>query len=474
MASPPAPTRTTLFVTHAAEPADNEFALWLSSKLAIAGYRVWIDRRRLRGGADFWDEIEHVLRNEAVKQIVVFSKNVGKPGVKKELAIGDVMRRKLDDPNFMIPLRIDDIAFGDAPSELIRDQILDGHPNWHDALRDLFETLEEAGVPKNATPDAATLRTIVEAREEGRRFIVDRQEHALSNWFPIKAPPRVRYYRFEGLQEQMNAWLAGCRLPHVHTGRLAGTFADPPSFLDASSFHQTMPTAYDTAFDDFVSGRNLGPYAEKAFGSNDVVNLLRQHFDQLAERRGLLPVDFANGERGWFFPDDLLSANKVAVDLADGRRIRRAMSGKFKRLRWHVCIVAKPRIWPALVYRVHANVVLSVDGKTPLGGEKTHVRRRRLTRSWWNNVWRDRLLAAMHYLANGAPVIAMRAGDEPFEIALQPLIATVPVSYDATDPPLISEEDEEGNIIPSAALDDHLDDTDDEPHDASGEGGAET
>jgi hypothetical protein len=97
-----------------------------------------------------------------------------------------------------------------------------------------------------------------------------------------------------------------------------------------------------------------------------------------------------------------------------------------------------------------------------------------LTRSWWNNVWRDRLLAAMHYLANGAPVIAMRAGDEPFEIALQPLIATVPVSYDATDPPLISEEDEEGNIIPSAALDDHLDDTDDEPHDASGEGGAET
>ena len=78
---------------------------------------------------------------EAVKQIVVFSKNVGKPGVKKELAIGDVMRRKLDDPNFMIPLRIDDIAFGDAPSELIRDQILDGHPNWHDALRTSLKRL---------------------------------------------------------------------------------------------------------------------------------------------------------------------------------------------------------------------------------------------------------------------------------------------------------------------------------------------
>src|SRR5690349_6750114 len=110
MALAPASPRTTVFVTHAA-PDDNEFALWLSSKLAIAGYQVWIDRRRLRGGTDFWDEIDRVLRNDAIKQVVVFSKHIGKPGVKKELAIGDVMRRKLADPNFMIPVRIDDMAF---------------------------------------------------------------------------------------------------------------------------------------------------------------------------------------------------------------------------------------------------------------------------------------------------------------------------------------------------------------------------
>src|ERR1700680_463154 len=94
----PAPQpRTTVFVTHAA-PDDNEFALWLSTKLAIAGYRVWVDRRRLRGGADAWDEIDSVLRHEAIKQIVVFTENTGKPGVKKELAIGDATRRRLSDP----------------------------------------------------------------------------------------------------------------------------------------------------------------------------------------------------------------------------------------------------------------------------------------------------------------------------------------------------------------------------------------
>jgi hypothetical protein len=38
--------RDTVFVTHAA-PQDNEFALWLSSKLSLAGYKVWVDRRRV-------------------------------------------------------------------------------------------------------------------------------------------------------------------------------------------------------------------------------------------------------------------------------------------------------------------------------------------------------------------------------------------------------------------------------------------
>ena len=162
--------RNVIFITHAA-PQDNEFALWLASKLAIAGYQVWIDRRRLRGGDDFWDEIDRILRQEAIKQIVVFSKHVGKPGVKKELAIGDIMKTKLADPRFMIGIRNDDTAFADAPPELLRGNILDAYPNWHDCLKTLFESLEGSRVPVSPSPDAQVLHAIVEAREEGRRFV---------------------------------------------------------------------------------------------------------------------------------------------------------------------------------------------------------------------------------------------------------------------------------------------------------------
>jgi hypothetical protein len=245
-------------------------------------------------------------------------------------------------------------------------------------------------------------------------------------------------------------------------GRLAGSFADPPTFLESSSFGQQTPVAYEIPFVDFVGGRNLGPYLDRGSATSDVVSLLRQHFNWLAKSRGLLPFEFASKDVGWFFPDELLTANKIAFDASDGRRIRRSMSGKFKDLRWHVCLIAKPRVWPELAYRIHANVVLSADGKTPLPGEKTHKRRRRLTKSWWNDVWRDRLLAAMHYLADSASTITLKAGNETFEILPWPLRAEVPVSYDAIDPPLPTEEDEEGNIVPTAALNDQIDDIEDD------------
>jgi hypothetical protein len=38
----------------------------------------------------------------------------------------------------------------------------------------------------------------------------------------------------------------------------------------ASSFELQTPTAYEIPFTDFISGTNLGPYAEKGAATNDV------------------------------------------------------------------------------------------------------------------------------------------------------------------------------------------------------------
>ena len=421
------------------------------SRLDIEGSTSALARR------SDWDEIDRVLRNNAIKQVVAFTRFAAKPGVKKELAIGQIVKHHLNDPKFLIPIWAGDISFEDAPPEFIRTDILNAYPNWHDCLQPLFDALEEARDPKKPPPNAEVFRAIIDAREYGRRFVVERPEATLTNWFALTLPERIRYYQFEGALDQTNAWLAGCREPRVSMLRLTGSFLDPAAFAITSSFDQKISTAYDVPLVSFLNGTDLGPYMERSPASNDVANLLRQHFAAIARNRGLLPVEFASGETGWFFPDGSIPNTRVSFISPDGRRIARVLSGKFKSLRWHVCLTAKPRMSPIPVYRIHANVVLTRDGKTPLPGDKTHERRRRLTRSWWNDVWRDRLLAAIHFLAGGASFAEVAAGNEHFGFASWPLSVDFPVSYDADDPPMPREEDEEGTIIPSTELDDPRD-----------------
>ena len=75
-------------------------------------------------------------------------------------------------------------------------------------------------------------------------------------------------------------------------------------------------------------------------------------------------------------------------------------------------------------------------------------------------MWRDRLLAGMSFLAEGGDALVIKTGTSSFSVAAWPLLADLPVSYEATDAPLPSEEDEDGNIVPSAELDDRSDDLD--------------
>jgi hypothetical protein len=104
----------------------------------------------------------------------------------------------------MVPIRVDDVSFADAPPEFVRGNIIDAYPRWHDCLEELFAALDEGNIPKTPTPDASILRTIIDTREEGRRFVVRSPETYLTNWFPVVTPPkRIRYYHFDGLQTQI-------------------------------------------------------------------------------------------------------------------------------------------------------------------------------------------------------------------------------------------------------------------------------
>lgn len=444
--------RDLVLITHA-NPEDNAFSRWLGARLALAGYKVWVDVRSLRGGEDFWDVIDQTLRTVTVKQIVVVSSHLSKPGVKKELAIGDYMGRQLKDPSFMIPIRVASVDFGTLAPELLRRNVIDAHPNWASCLRPLFETLEDAGVPRLASKDGELLRSLVTAQEAGRLGILSEPEQLWSNWFPIDVlPDTLCLFGAKGTREQLERWLPSTPVPHVVHSGLAATFCDPVSFQQSGANAPNLQARFWLTTSEMLQGKDIAPFQSKNEARAHVVNLLRQHWDLAMKRRGLQRFEFAAGRIGWFFPDGLVDG-AVKFALPDGRKVSRVVSGKFKDRRWHLCLVARPMLWPRPLMRVHANMALSLDGSTPLPGAQTQRVRTRLTKSWWNDKWRDLLLAGMNWIGESGPTIDISAGDEAFAVATLPISMETPVSYRAHEV-RSAEEDDRGEII----LDDELDD----------------
>jgi len=444
-------SRRTILITHAT-PEDNLFASWLASRLTAAGYHVWVDLQDLSAGGDFWQEIESKLRNDAFRQIVLVSKHIRKDGVQKELALGDRVKKDIKDPKFILPIRIDDIAFGDFPVELIRLDSLDAYPNWASCLAPLLKALTDDGVPRAELPDHNLVEAFVNAREQGRRVLHPEPEKLVTNWFPLTTlPEKLTLVTGRGTNVQFDAWLKGHPLPHVPFARLAGLMTDAATFADAHPNGAALDTLYAIPLAGVLDGSNTGPFVDQRDADNHIVNLLRQHWNAFAKRRGLLPFEFANGQVGWFFPDGLIES-RTTFQLPSGESASRLFSGKFKDRRWHLCLLAKPRLWPTPAFRVHANLVLTEDGKTPLPGDKTHKLRKRLTKSWWNDKWRDLLLASMAWLAEGEDSLDLAVGDETFKLAAYPLETEIVVSYPiAAAPP--TEETDEGEIIQTEELD---------------------
>jgi hypothetical protein len=119
--------RTALFISHAT-PEDNAFTIWLGSRLSAAGYEVWADVLRLRGGQDWERMLLDALRNRAFKVLLVCTPlGLAKDGVRQEIRIANQTARTIGDPEFVIPLRLEPYK---PPFDIALAQYIDFRPGW--------------------------------------------------------------------------------------------------------------------------------------------------------------------------------------------------------------------------------------------------------------------------------------------------------------------------------------------------------
>ena len=194
--------REAIFISHAS-PEDNDFGRWLGSRLIGHGYKVWSDVLRLKGGTPFWRGIEEALRQETIKLVFVISKasiDPNRMGVRNELSVADAMKKLLSDPEFIIPLRVDNTPFSDFPIQVHQLNAIDFSRGWGSKLMELLDTLEagEAGkVPRSLDDQTEEFERWRSAMVSTTSKVEVAKERVLTNLLPvIKLPETIAFFDY--------------------------------------------------------------------------------------------------------------------------------------------------------------------------------------------------------------------------------------------------------------------------------------
>lgn len=425
--------RDTIFISHAT-PEDNDFVRWLGTRLTGHGYKVWADLFELRGGTPFWNSIEEALRHHACKVIFVVSRKSVDPnraGVRNELSVADAMKKALADPEFIIPVRIDDTPFSDFPIQIHQLNGIDFSKGWGPKLVELLDTLEHAEVPKSAVDQTAefekwraTLVRMATAVEVG-------SEPVLTNLLPVtKLPADITFFEHDHDAPKIANMLKGMGVPCVPFFRLIISFADLSTIQAALSPETPVRARARVPLVDFLAGSVTSvtsPQQNEA--RNIATSLLRQHIECYLEQRGLKRFQ-PSAVSSFYFPSGLIPNDKVPYIAASGRKTNKNVVGRSERnkVNWHLAMKVNVVLGPPPIVRFKPYVCFSEDGQTAINDPKrTSAIRRRFCKNWWNQHWRQLQEAFCVFLADGEQEIAIElGGPEKLTVAgsLLELVAT--------------------------------------------------
>ena len=409
-------TREAIFISHAT-PEDNDFVRWLGSKLELAGYKVWHDLARLKGGDYFWDKIEAAIRNDSFRFVAVVSKvAIDKQGVKDEWAVAGTIERSV--PGLIIPVRIDDIPFGNVPISLHRKNLIDFTGGWHKGLATLVDTLEEAQAQKVSSPDPALARHWLPELKEGAIVRTGAKETLDSTWLPIiSLPPAIETARILGKDREIKVTEENRKLPWFeHEDRIVGFAkgADLVSLM-AKSVMLKASNAVDTS--TFLKeGSTLGdkevPWWE---ARKRVGNLVRQAWELAMETKGFASVYQSSGRRIFYATPELTGGRGKYVRYEDfnGTMRIKALNGKSEKRGacWAYGIgMVTSFDDPWRVELRHAVIFTDDDGKLIEDALKAHRLRRGFCKSWWNEQWRTLMRAFLWLASKGEAELILPVG----------------------------------------------------------------
>lgn len=458
-ASPPVSARSTasktvgqsrgsLFISHAAE--DNDFALWLGARLSAAGYDVWADVLRLKGG-DNWERVlEDALRNKASKMLwVATTHGVSKQGVRNEITIALATGKKIGDDNFIIPLKLEEC---EAPFQAVHIQWINFRKGWGAGLTELLENLGEIeGLTKTVGLNEDSMLRWLEA-QRSRKAVLDRSTEVLmSNWLAVKQmPPSLRYFTFSGAgaEQQAAAAVGEYALPAVKHGSGFFGFGNSADYADTP--HNIAPRlVQEIPLDDFLAEgvHDLGVLPREA--RNYYTVLVRTAFESALRQKGLAAFQFSGRTTGYWVQAGLIKGKeRIAFDWKNGWKGSRNLTGDAKALRWHYGVSAHVRAEKEPYVQLTPRLIFTENDSLISSASKMHALRRSVPRAWRNDRWRDMLLAFLYWFSDGQEHFDVPVGtDRVIRFAAIPMTMQAPVSITSNTDGEEGEHIEEGDPV---------------------------
>ena len=404
--------RRTVFISHA-NPEDNDFASWLGSKLANAGYDVWTDVLSLVGGEMISPGIGDVIRDKAAIVIIALSRaSHRKAGVLNEIAIASTVERKLGKLGFVLPVVLDDLQTSDFPDDLVRRLSVDFSRDWQDGLSDVLTALEKARIPRSNDRRDAAMAAWLAFKAHGSVLRTDKPDILYSNWFKLgPLPSRIRFSRFLSSLDIEGAFRQ-FRSPAHSFHRLAISFADARTLM-SEALGVRLEDAYEVDLDDFLAGHRKEGVAQilSRDARNILTALLNNAWGRFAQGRGLVRREFVSGD-SWFVPLGLFDKDRGVFADDNGKTRWRQLAGhsEARRVYWHFGASARATIAEACYFTLRSHVVFTEDGQTPLEGDRAQRLRKSFCKNWWNPRWRDMLRAFVASVAGEADEVELRLG----------------------------------------------------------------
>jgi hypothetical protein len=436
--------RDMLFVSHA-NPEDNQFALWLTLRLAADGFPVWCDLTKLLGGEDFWKDAEAAIRTRTIKFLYVLSKTSNtKDGPRSELQVAINVGKAEKIKDFVIPLHIDDLPHTETNVLLAKLIAVPFEAGWARGYQQLLEKLEREGVPKKPNFGPEAVSSWWRQQFSPERGVSHASEKYRSNWFPISSIPTLHLHTLQrsavGLLEPETA------LPYANfmDGLDLVTFA-PASDLEgklgaASSIASSRSFSYEELLKTSCDTTGLTIGKVRYFLSR----LLRDAWDRWMTSVGLGMYTLSDKANCFFFRRGDSDNLDIPFCGVDGKRTHRSVVGYKTMMNgskrfWHFGIDAQPVHEPVFAYRLASHVLFSDSGHTLwTDHRRMHKARRSQCKDWHNPEWRDRLLAVIAWLSNGEPTIHVPVGEKAkVEVSTESVGFASPVSF--VDPPTLKE-----------------------------------